>query len=212
MELTTTSVVPCASRSTSSTSPAVRSSRTPSCVSSSRMGVTKRSSYIWTRITSSVWMASFFLAHRALAHESENRGLRYHQVAVALEGNLDRRAPEKERVITNLGLHRDETRLTCSRAPWLVRCLTWIGHGKPGAGGDDPPSLHGLIVDRRGRKVETDLRPLLALLQGDENAISDDDELLVLLPHHPASERSREPQRQRRQMAEYRIPMSENTL
>jgi hypothetical protein len=33
----------------------VRISRTPSCVSSSRMGVTKRSSYIcWIRITGSV--------------------------------------------------------------------------------------------------------------------------------------------------------------
>src|SRR5688572_9398388 len=97
-------------------------------MSSSRIGVTKRSSYIWVRITFSERVASLFLAYRSFAHQGQNRCLRHDEIAVAFERDLDGGTPEKQRVVADLGLHRDEPRFACRGSPRLVGRLPRIGH------------------------------------------------------------------------------------
>src|SRR5687768_17982971 len=83
IELTTTSVVPVASLSFASTSSGVRSSSTPRRVSSCRMGVMKRSSYIGAFERFLMDVSSVFDV--IVADEREDRALWDHEVRVALE-------------------------------------------------------------------------------------------------------------------------------
>src|SRR5918999_1020876 len=108
------------------------------------MGVTKRSSYIVSGITCSERVASFLVAYRPFAHQCEDRRLRHDEVAVALERDLDGSAPEKERVVADLGLHWDKPRFACPRSPRFVGRFARIGHGQPRARGDDPAALYCL--------------------------------------------------------------------
>src|SRR6478735_2153218 len=102
-EFTTTSVVPAVSFSRASTSAGVRSSSTPSRVSSCRIGVTKRSSYI-------ILLTSLMDSVRLLAHQREDGLLGDDEIPLALERDLDRRLAKEQRVVAAPGLHGNEAR------------------------------------------------------------------------------------------------------
>src|SRR5215831_2824576 len=118
-----------------------------------------------------------------ISNECKNRRLGHDEVSIALEGYLDRRLAEKERVIAGACLHRNELRRPLRHPPRLVAEGIRTRHGEARTGRNDGPTLHGLILERRRRQVQSDIRPLLALFATDENAIADDDELLVALDH-----------------------------
>src|SRR6185503_11030375 len=67
--------------------------------------------------------------------------------------------------------------------PRLIAVRIRTRHGEARAGRDDLAALHSLVVDRGRRQVEPDVRALLAFLDVYEDAIADDDQLLVVLDH-----------------------------
>src|SRR5215210_7972054 len=87
------------------------------------------------------------LIRLGVAHEREDRRLWDDKVALALEGDLDGRLAEEERVVAGAGLHGHEARLAHSGPPRLVPGIAEVGHWEPRPGGDDAPSLHRLVVD-----------------------------------------------------------------
>src|SRR5690242_15043811 len=97
-----------------------------------------------------------------VSDERENGSLRDYQISVSLERDLDRGLPEKERVIAPACLHRQEPRLARRDAPGLVDVRVRTRHGQAGAGRDDLATLHRLIVDRRRRQIEPDVRALFS--------------------------------------------------
>src|SRR3970040_1359023 len=125
-EFTRTIAVPALSFKASSTSSAVFSSAKPTSVRSRRIGTRKRSSYIVrdcrgapAYVMSSsrglvlIWfLLLFFIA----PHQREDRALRDDKVGLAFERDFDRRLPEKQRVVTDLCLHRHESVLARARA------------------------------------------------------------------------------------------------
>src|SRR5690606_31390696 len=114
----------------------------------------------------------------AFAHQRQNGRLRYHKVAVTLEGDLHRRLPEEEREVTGTGLHGEEASLARTHAPRLLRIVGQVRHRQPGAGVHYPAALHGLVVHRWTRQGKPELGALLALLQLHQHAVSHYDKAL----------------------------------
>src|SRR5438270_13634538 len=65
--------------------------------------------------------------------------------------------------------------------PRLVTERVGTRHWKSRPCGDDRSALHSLVIDRRRRQIESDVRALFALLHSDENAVTDYDELFIAL-------------------------------
>src|SRR5215831_20902994 len=118
-----------------------------------------------------------------ISNECKNRRLGHDEVSIALERYLDCRLAKKERVIAGARLHRNELRRPLRHPPRLVAEGIGARHRKTRTGRDAGPTLHGLVLERCRRQVQSDVRPLLALFATDEHAIADDDELLVSLDH-----------------------------
>src|SRR5688500_266742 len=184
IELTTTSVVPFASLSRLSTSSGVRISSTPRRVSSCRMGVMKRSSYIGASERGRIDGFELSLVFdAAVTDQGQDRALRDDEVRVPLERDLDGGLPEEEGVVAGAALHGNESRFAELSSPRLVAALAGVRHWKPRPGRDDLSALHGLAVHGGGRKVQTYLGPLLTLLDADEHAVADDDQALLVFFH-----------------------------
>src|SRR6185312_13871545 len=177
IELTTTNVAPGASRSVASTSSAVRSSRTPSRVSSSRIGVTNRSSYGMIVSCREVMPRRLqIVVAAAVADQREDGCLRHDEITIAFERDLDACLTEEQRVVADARLHWHESRLASRRAPWLVAQLAGIRHRKAGASGRNAPALHRLTIHCRRRQIQPHLAAFFALFECDEHAIADHDE------------------------------------
>src|SRR2546423_2313851 len=110
-----------------------------------------------------------------VAHQSEDCRLRDDQVAIALEGDLDRRLAEKQRVVAGSCLHRYEARLARRHSPRLLDVRIGTRHRKPGTRRDDGAALHRLIVDSGRWEVETDVRALLSFFEAHKHSVADDE-------------------------------------
>src|SRR5690242_6329146 len=119
-----------------------------------------------------------------LSYQGKDRRLRHHQVALVLEGDLHRGLAEKEGVVAAAGLHRHVAKVARRLLPWLLATLgVEARHWLAGTGGHDGPTLDRLALHRGGWQVQADLGALLALLDLHEDAVADDDELLVVADH-----------------------------
>src|SRR5215208_6399575 len=118
---------------------------------------------------------------RLLADECEDRRLWNHEKAFALERDLDGGLAKEQRVVAAPGLHGHEPQLAQRLLPWLLPGLgVEAGHRRARPGRHDGPTLDRLAVDGRRGQVEPDLRALLAVLDLHDDAVADDDELLVV--------------------------------
>src|SRR5947207_480175 len=76
--------------------------------------------------------------------------LRYDQVLLALERDLDRRLPEEQPVVADLGLHGEVLDVRAVDLPWLVVHAGGLGHGRPRPSRDDATALYLAALDSRG--------------------------------------------------------------
>src|SRR5205814_2178314 len=98
-------------------------------------------------------------------HQHEDRRLRYDQVLLALERDLDRRLPKEQPVVADLGLHGEVLDVRAVDLPWLVVHAGGLGHGRPRPSRDDATALYLAALDSGGGWIEPDVGSLLPLLR-----------------------------------------------
>ncbi len=119
------------------------------------------------------------------SYEYQNRGLRHDEIRLPFERDFDRRLAEEQRVVADLGLHRQVLHLGAAGVcfPRLVVHARGLGHRGAGAGGDDPPALHLPAFDGGRRQIEADVRALLPFLGSDQHTIAHDDQAFRVIRH-----------------------------
>ncbi len=101
------------------------------------------------------------------------------EIVPALECDVDTGLAEEERIIPDAGLHGHVTRLTSLAFPRLRVGFIEGSDRHTGTERHDPAALHGARIHRGLRQIESDASAFLANLGFDEDAVADDDELLL---------------------------------
>ena len=145
-------------------------------------GITEQTYYRWKAKYGGMELSEM---QRLKQLEDENRRLRYDEVGLALECDLDGGLPEEQRVIPNLRLHGQVLHLGAVNLPRFLVHARGLGHRRSRTRGDNAPALHLAALEGRGREVKADVGALLAFFRRDEHAVAYNDEAFWHVVRHP---------------------------